>query len=523
MHLEKNKNKILIAIILIAATLRLWNLGGLPPHLRNDEASFGYNAYSILKTGKDEHGEFLPILFKSFGDWKPGLYVYLTIPFVAVLGLNEWAVRLPAAISGIIGVYILYHLTFELLKKQRFALASAFSLSISPWHITFSRGAWEAQVTITLILAGLYFFIKALNKNLYLIPSSIFFGTSLLISHGAKPAMPLVLLSFLMAYRVGIKRITLKILLFSCTLLIILSLPIIFSFFNGKNTRVTSLFFTNKYQSTEFGTETRDLLKNWANHYSLPILFIKGDTNPQHSAPDYGAFISLDIVFLFLGLEIMSKLKDIKRAVKVLIFLLLILAPLSSVLTLSGVNFERYLVFFVVLNIVIGLGIGSCKKNLGWSIFLLFYIFSFLLFLDAYFVHNVSKNGAWQTGYKDIVKFTTPLQKNFQKIYISQGGDQPYIFFLFYQKYSPQKFQSASPSITLPNGSGVGMDYISRLDNIEFIDLNKFHLPKNQSFLVIVPTNNSYEFESSLRIIHEIKDPLGFTIYKIEEYIPKKS
>ena len=102
---------VLLAILVIAALLRLWNLNNIPPALTPDEASLGYNAYSILRTGRDEYGKFLPIIFKSFGDYKPGLYVYLTIPFVATLGLNEWSVRLPSAISGILTVYLVYLIT----------------------------------------------------------------------------------------------------------------------------------------------------------------------------------------------------------------------------------------------------------------------------------------------------------------------------------------------------------------------------------------------------------------------------
>src|SRR3990167_9272644 len=109
------KNKLVLVVILtIAAILRLWNLDTNPPHLYSDEAAIGYNAYSILKTGRDEHGEFLPIVFKSFGDWKPGLYVYLTVPFVAVLGLNEWAARLPGALSGVLAVLLVYLVVGEL-------------------------------------------------------------------------------------------------------------------------------------------------------------------------------------------------------------------------------------------------------------------------------------------------------------------------------------------------------------------------------------------------------------------------
>lgn len=516
-------HKFLLIILLISTILRLWDLGSIPPHLRNDEAALGYNAYSILSTGKDEQGEFLPILFKSFGDWKPGLYIYLTLPFVATLGLNEWAVRLPAAISGIFGVYLIYLLVLSLLKNRRFALASAFSLAISPWHIAFSRGAWEAQVSVTLILVGLLFLIKALNQNSkYLIICAGFFGLSLLTSHSAKPAIPLLLSSILIAYWRRIIKIPIRIIFLSSLLILALSFPVILSFFNGKSTRINSLLFTNKYQNTKVEITIRDFLKNWTSHYSLSALFLNGDGNPQHSAVDSGAFITFDIIFLFLGLKTLVSLKEIKKETRVFIITLLILSSLSSALTSEGVNFVRYLVTLILLNIIIGLGMTNFKKNLLWSILLVFYILSFLLFMDAYFIHNSAKNPAWQTGYKELVKFVTPIQRNFQKIYIPQGGDQPYIFFLFYQKYSPEKFQAISPSVNIPNGSGTGMDYVARLDNIEFVDLNKINLLLDQSFLVVLPVNNTYKFEGFLEYIHEVKDPIGFPVFRVGEYIPKK-
>ncbi|PJC80059.1 hypothetical protein CO009_02840, partial [Candidatus Shapirobacteria bacterium CG_4_8_14_3_um_filter_35_11] len=61
----------LILIILLAVALRFWNINSLPS-LNPDEAALGYNAYSLLLTGKDEHGQAWPIHFKSFGDYKPG-------------------------------------------------------------------------------------------------------------------------------------------------------------------------------------------------------------------------------------------------------------------------------------------------------------------------------------------------------------------------------------------------------------------------------------------------------------------
>src|SRR3989304_9058383 len=94
----------LILIILLAFILRFYRLGD-DPALNADEAAIGYNAYSLIQTGHDEHGNSWPIHFQSFNDYKPGLYFYLVIPFVKLLGLNEWAVRIPGAFLGVATVY----------------------------------------------------------------------------------------------------------------------------------------------------------------------------------------------------------------------------------------------------------------------------------------------------------------------------------------------------------------------------------------------------------------------------------
>src|SRR3972149_9124231 len=103
-----NKNKlVLILIIILAFVLRFYKLNSYPA-LNADEAAIGYNAYSLIQTGRDEHGNPWPIHFQSFNDYKPGLYFYLVLPFVKFMGLNEWSVRLPNALLGIASVYLLY-------------------------------------------------------------------------------------------------------------------------------------------------------------------------------------------------------------------------------------------------------------------------------------------------------------------------------------------------------------------------------------------------------------------------------
>ena len=103
---------LLLIIIALGFGLRVFLVEKRPLGFTWDEAALGYNAYSLLKTGRDEYGKILPIVLKSFGDYKPGLYAYFTVPNVAILGLNEFATRLPSAIFGTLTILVVYLLTF---------------------------------------------------------------------------------------------------------------------------------------------------------------------------------------------------------------------------------------------------------------------------------------------------------------------------------------------------------------------------------------------------------------------------
>src|SRR3989338_10790344 len=112
---------LIILILLLAFVLRFYNLSQNPPGLYWDEVSNGYNAYSVLKTAKDEYGVFLPIVFRSYDDYKPPVYVYSIVPSIAVFGLNEFAVRFPSAIAGVLTVFLSYLISLKLFKKAKVA------------------------------------------------------------------------------------------------------------------------------------------------------------------------------------------------------------------------------------------------------------------------------------------------------------------------------------------------------------------------------------------------------------------
>src|SRR5260221_3173963 len=207
MKILKYKKIILVAIIALAFVLRFWHLNSYPA-LNADEASIGYDAYSLIQTGHDQHGNAWPIDFQSFNDYKPGLYVYMVMPFVKILGLTELAVRMPNAFIGVLTVPVVYLLVLELFKKRDIALIAALFLAISPWHIQFSRGGWEANVATFLVTIGVLFFVKYFNSSkksiLYLIYSILGFVLSMYCYHATRVATPLIGFGLILIYRTEI-------------------------------------------------------------------------------------------------------------------------------------------------------------------------------------------------------------------------------------------------------------------------------------------------------------------------------
>ncbi len=500
----KIKNWILIGILLLAAALRLWNLSNVPPHLTPDEAALGYNAYSILKTGRDEFGQLFPIIFKSFGDYKPGLYIYLTVPSVAVFGLNEFAVRFPSALAGVIAVWLIYLIVRLLFtKNKRLAMISAFIMAVTPWSIHFSRGAWEANVSLSLTLAGIYFFLKSLQKPKLLILSSLSFSLTLLTYHGAGLSTGIVILILLLLYWKKMFRFKRIILALSVAAGLLISLPVILSLFRGQIGGFVA------YNSLN---DARVIVGHWFNHFSGRFLFFEGDwASPRHSVPYQGMLLLSDLVLLICGFVVLVK-KRLKKEV-VFIWLWLILAPLPAILSRDPVQAVSAMNMVVPLIIILLFGLDNIlrRSKLIKYGFSLIFLLSFVYYLDAYFVHLPKHNGEyWNYGYKQAVEYITPIQDKYEKIIFLQSYDQPYIFFLFYQKYDPLKYQSGAHFVS----EGLDVGLVDKLDNIEFEEFSWPHATGQKGTLVIgdnisIPENYG---ETNYTLLKEIKYPDNYKI-----------
>lgn len=489
-------NLILISILFLALFLRLIFLGTNRPGLTNDEAAIGYNAYSILQTGRDEHGELMPIVFKSFGDWKPGLYIYTVVPSVAVFGLTEFAVRFPNAIFGVMAIFLIYLITNYLFKNRRIALFTAFFLAISPWHIHFSRGAWEASFALTLLLAGTYFFLGN-SKKYNILLSALFFALSLWAYQSAKLASVLLLLGLLVFFKNKLLKINKKYLGAAFVLGLLLSMPIALSIVSGKGGRieVMSVFsytrsekyiqesildhedisrhglFFNTYHPENFNL-LRGVMGRYFNNFSGRYLFFEGDwSNTKHTSPNIGYMLLLDLPLLIAGSIFLARNIE-KREYKFVLYWLAT-APLAAALTRDSIHGVRSLNLVIPLVIISALGANYLVKNYHRLLIIIFglvYLYNFLFYLDAYHIHaKINDSEAYSYGHKLAVEKVLELQETKDEIIFAQGYDQPYIYFLFHQKYDPKKYQQQD-NFEKSQFGDVGL--VTQLDNIKFRNIN---------------------------------------------------
>ena len=198
MKLKINKKSkpvilVLVLILILAFRLRFYNLGSNPPSPYWEEAAIGYDAYSILKTGKDFHGNSWPLIaFESFGDYKPSFYFYATVPSIAIFGLNTFAVRFPSLFFGSLTILLIYLLVKQFFKNSTVALGSALFLAISPWHIQFSRAGFEANLGLFLVVLGAWLFLKGIKKKIWLFPAVLSWALSLYTYHANRIFIPLL-------------------------------------------------------------------------------------------------------------------------------------------------------------------------------------------------------------------------------------------------------------------------------------------------------------------------------------------
>lgn len=461
---------ILFFIILLAFVLRFYYLDRNPPSLYWEEVALGYDAYSLLKTGKDHRGNSWPVTYiASYMDYKPPLYVYAAIPSIAIFGLNEFGVRFPSAFFGSLTVIVIYFLTKELfrvyLKSSILNLTSlmaSFLLAISPWHLQFSRAAFEANLALFLITLGCWLFLLALRKKYCLFLAVIPFGLSLYAYHAARVFTPLLcfaLLIFFFKKLWKMKWVSLTALLLG--LIIVLPLlcslsdkeisqrfqetsaftdlePIIKSNLEIQKDGNTRLAKIIHHRFLEYG---KIFLTNYFSHFHGNYLFLSGDSNPRHSTQEFGILYHFEIFTLILGIVLVLKFRD-RRLYFLLSWLVISLVP--GAITKATPHALRTIFALPPFIIISSIGLIQLLKLfrrrkllLITSCFLL--LTDFLLCLHFYYSHYPKiYSSYWQYGYKQAINFLKSNEDKYEAIYLTNNYGRAYMYYLFYSQLDPK-------------------------------------------------------------------------------------
>lgn len=483
--IQKKKTAIILLaiILLVASLLRLWQLGHVPISPDWDEVALGYDAYSLSQTGKDEFGKFLPVVLRSFDDYKPALYAYLIIPTYKIFGLNVFSVRLPSAIFGILTILAVYLLIKELFGRRDLALLTAFLLAISPWHIQFSRIAFESNVGLAFNIFAATFFLYGLKKPWLLTLSAIFAALSIYTYQSEKVFTPLFILGLLIIYIETLWKIPKKYLILALLAGLIVITPMVVDIVSDPQTLLrakgTSIFnektaiLKNNAERNTYNIETnnklgkildnrrlvygKQILDGYFSHFN-PNWLIGGDI-ARHHAPDMGLVYLWEFPFILIGIYILLFTPFDKKS-KAFILFWFLLAPLPASVTTGVPHAVRTLNFLPTWQLFIALGLLSTMQfvlskkyyisrvnvvKLAAICYLLFAIFNFIYYLNQYFVQqNYFFAYEWQYGYERMVAQVLKRQDAYDKVVFTDSYplDKSYMFFLFYSQYSPSKYQS---------------------------------------------------------------------------------
>lgn len=457
MKLTKTILLTLSFLLLIGAGLRLYNLGHTPESLTWDEAALGYNSFSILKTGADEYGYSHPLLLRSYDDYKPALYAYLTLPFIKFFGPTITSVRLVSALSGTFLILAIFMLVRNLTRSSKLALFAALITTFNPLFLLYSRMALEANLALTLFTFGAAFLFYPKFSRLRYSLGLFFLILSTYAYHSPRYLVPiLIAIAFFTPFKP--KKFEQK---FLPTLLSALAfLPILLFIFNPRiNTRFKEASIITKH-SILFGSfsipEPQSLLDyttkayfylldytgRYLSYFNPYHLFDRALTHPTYFLDGHGIFNLFELPFLVFGLVYLIKNR---RRFHPAIFIMLFLSPLPAVFTVDWFSPLRALILWPWFIVVLSLGLKTfLKKPLLLLLLAPFWFYQAGKVVESALIyHPYVHAGEYQYGFAQTIPYVQQLMSDhhYDHIIIDSPHAQPHMFILFFSQYDPAQYQ----------------------------------------------------------------------------------
>lgn len=513
------KNNLLIkltvlAVLFLAIWVRVWRLDTQPPGLYWEEVALGYDAYSISETGRDHHGNRWPIVaFESFGDWKPSLYFYAVVPWIKLLGLSAWSVRLPSALAGtgvVVGVGILLNQIMRQHSRPKYLkwlwpwipVVGMFLTAISPWAVLFSRGGWEVNLATFLLLFGLILGLEYQTKSNsqhsvgYLLGSVLLLCLAMYAYHAARIVAPLLGFGLAVWWITTIptflnKQRVLHVVL-GAGLTLLLLLPFLWSLGTNQTTQrfaETALLSDTQYVTKSnhykelsgnswisrllyhrYAVYTQAVVENAASHLEPGFLFLHGDGNPRHSVQLMGQLYHVELLFLVFGL---GWWVNSKSKIKWLMAWWLVVGLLPAAITKAAPHALRTLPVMPLFLVTITFGLWQVvlllekttrpfPKNLQRGLFslacvavLVVYGLEWWRFQVIYWnIYPKQYGQEWQVGAEAMVKQVAAILADHPDwtATISRAQGRPAMYYWFYNQIDPRLVQLAEPQAAQDQG-----------------------------------------------------------------------
>ena len=525
-----------LTILFLSAFLRLYKINEVPPGVNRDEASIGYTAYSLMQTGKDEYGKPFPLSFQSFGDWKLPLYIYITIPFVKLFGLNELAVRLPSALAGIFTVLLTYFLVMEFYKaynnykdyNRYIALLSALLLALSPWHIHLSRVESESNVAVFLTVSALLLFLKGLRDKPMLLALSLpLFTLTYYTYHGNHVFTTLLLIGLCVIYHRKILR-TPAVIISTLVSLLLIAFILSQTFLGADKTKLsgisifgdpfvvhekielprtrsanpTGLLTRLRYNRVTYAIIT--ITKNYINSFSPNFLFIKGGGNAAHNIKNFGNMYVVELPFFYAGIlfllySIFSKRSPLISQHSSLLLWWLLISPVAGMITKDAPHTNRMFTIFPLPPILTALGIiwllhllkkRTVLRYLAVLTMILAYSINIAYYLNRYYTHfPIEEAKNWGIGYKQLASIVTSEKYQTKQVIMARPEYSPYIFLLFYSKFDPATYQKTAVRYPPTDDDFV---HVAAFDRFQFRDINWTLDPLQKDTILIAEINSQW-------------------------------
>lgn len=483
----------LFFIFMIGSFVRLFAIGRFPNALNVDEASSGYDAFSLMKWGIDRGGNSYPVYLYAWGSGQSVLYSYLMIPIIAITGLTEYGIRLPMAITGVISLYVFYYLIKNIFDNKKYGIIATAFFAICPWHIMKSRWGMECNIFPDLILLASLLLVLGLKKKntqlqilsfVVLAISSYSYGTSYLF-------LPVFVLGTL-GYLIYKKELNIKKSIIYLLIMFVLCIPIIiYIFINtfgleqitiGKVTIPKLL--VNRYDevSTVF---SGNIFENCVNNLleTLRILILQNDKLEWNAIPQYGLFYLISIVFFVIGLRACVK-KYKKNNFNQIMNIWMISAIVLCAFCVANINRINIIMIPCIYYIVVGLFEFLTKYKQLTVCIAVIYVVLFIEFMYSYVNKDYNKYYTFTSGVEDVVDYCKSL--DIDNIYCKYSFKEPFMYFMFYGQEDVREYLDT-------------VEYFEEgrtFDNVRSFGKYKFYLPEEieKNSVIIVPKYSGIKY-----------------------------